>query len=137
MWPTLIPILGNLLEKFLPDPQAQADAKLKMLELAQKGDLASMDAELKLALAQIAANTEEAKNPNLFVSGWRPGSGWTCVIGLAYTFLIQPLLSWTATIKGWPIPPAIDVDTLMILLGALLGVGTLRSVDKAKGVATK
>ena len=37
MWPALIPIVGTLIEKFIPDPKQAADAKLKMLEMAQKG----------------------------------------------------------------------------------------------------
>jgi hypothetical protein len=34
-------------------------------------------------------------------------------------------------------PPAVDTDVLLYVLGALLGIGTLRTVDKIKGVATK
>ena len=54
MWPALLPILGNLLEKFLPDPKQAAEAKLKMLELAQAGELKVLDADLQMALGQIA-----------------------------------------------------------------------------------
>jgi hypothetical protein len=53
IWQALIPVIGGVLEKVLPDPQAAADAKIKMLELAQKGELAVLDAETKLALGQI------------------------------------------------------------------------------------
>ena len=39
MWPTLIPLLGSVLDKIFPDANAAADAKLKLMELAQKGEL--------------------------------------------------------------------------------------------------
>ena len=40
----LMPSILQLFSKALPDPQAAAEAKLKLLELAQQGDLAQLDA---------------------------------------------------------------------------------------------
>jgi hypothetical protein len=40
-----LPLITSVLDKILPDPQAQNDAKLKVLELAQNGELAK-DTEL-------------------------------------------------------------------------------------------
>lgn len=43
----LIPLLGTIFDKVIPDPQAAAaDAKLRVLELTQKGELAALDADL-------------------------------------------------------------------------------------------
>lgn len=128
MWQLLIPAITSLLDKIIPDTAARDAAKLKLLESQQTG-------EFQALMGQIEINKEEAKNTNLFVSGWRPGSGWVCVVGLGYTFLFQPLFSWWASIKGWPVPPKIDVETLMVLLGGLLGIGGLRSIEKVKKVA--
>ena len=86
MWQLIIPAITQVLDKIIPDPQAAADAKLRTLELAQKGDLAALDAELRLALGQIEVNKAEATT-DLFRGGWRPAVGWTCVVGLAH----QPL----------------------------------------------
>ena len=36
----LIPVIGTLLDKVLPDPKMAAEAKFKIIELAQKGELA-------------------------------------------------------------------------------------------------
>ena len=47
MWTALIPVLGGLLDKLIPDPQASAAAKLKMLEMAQ-GDSNRLHQDLKL-----------------------------------------------------------------------------------------
>lgn len=136
MWPALLPLLGTIFDKIIPDPQAAADAKLKVMELAQKGELAVMDAEVKLALGQMAINQEEAKT-DLFRGGWRPATGWACVAGLVYQFLVQPLLPWLAAVCGWSVPPlpAIDNDTLMVLLTGMLGLGGLRSWERVKGRA--
>lgn len=136
MWPALIPVVGNLLEKFIPDPQAAAEAKLKMLDLAQKGELAALDADMRLALGQMEINKAEATT-DLFRGGWRPATGWACVAGLVYQFLAMPLIPWLATVAGATVPPlpAIDNDTLMVLLTGMLGLGGLRTFEKVKGAA--
>lgn len=134
MWQTLIPAFVTILDKIIPDPQAAAEAKLKALELAQRGDLAVLDADLKLALGQIEVNKVEA-GTDLFRGGWRPAVGWACVAGLVYQFLVQPLLPWFAAVLGIKVPPlpAIDNETLMVLLTGMLGLGGLRTFEKVKG----
>lgn len=136
MWPTLLPFLGDMLDKLLPDPQAAADAKLKALEMAQKGELAHLDADARAALGQMDVNAKEAQSSSLFVAGWRPGAGWVCVVSLGYSFLLQPLLAWLSAAKGWPTPPSLDIDYLMGLLGGMLGLGSLRTVEKIRGKAS-
>lgn len=44
----LLPFAGKLLDKFVADPQAKADAQLKLAEMAHNGELASMANETKL-----------------------------------------------------------------------------------------
>lgn len=141
MWPAIIPIVGTLLEKFIPDPRQAADAKLKMLDMAQKGELAAMDAEMRLALGQQEINKAEA-GTDRFRGGWRPATGWVCVLGLLYQFLAVPLLPWLIAVLNVsmgrdpsmiPTLPAIDNDTLLVLLTGMLGLGGLRTVEKVKG----
>lgn len=135
MWQMLIPILGSLFDKIIPDPEKAAEAKLKALELAQKGELAVLDADVKMALGQMEINKEEAKT-DIFRGGWRPAVGWSCVAGLVYQFFVMPLLPWIATVAGFSVPPlpAIDNETLMVLLTGMLGLGGLRSFEKVKGL---
>jgi hypothetical protein len=136
MWPALIPLLGNLLDKVLPDPAVAAEAKLKAMELAQSGELAALDAQTRLALAQIDVNKEEAKSESLFKSGWRPAAGWACVGGLVYQILVRPLLGWVAmNLWGWSAPPSLEMDTLGTLLFGLLGLGAYRTAEKIKGAS--
>lgn len=136
MWQLIIPALTQVLDKIIPDPQAAADAKLRALELAQKGELAALDAELRLALGQIEVNRAEATT-DMFRGGWRPAVGWVCVIGLAYQFILQPVLPWVVALFGAQVPPlpAIDNETLMVLLTGMLGLGGLRTIERVKGKA--
>jgi len=82
-----------------------------------------------LAVAQLEVNKMEAKG-NWFQSSWRPATAWVCVIGMAINFLISPLLSPLAIII-----PQVDTSVMMPVLMGLLGLGGLRSFEKAKGVA--
>lgn len=136
MWQALLPVLGTIFDKIIPDPAAAAEAKLKAMELAQRGELAVLDADVKLALGQMAINQEEAKT-DLFRGGWRPATGWACVAGLVYQFLVQPLLPWVVAVCGGSVPPlpAIDNETLMVLLTGMLGLGGLRTFERVKGKA--
>lgn len=136
MLPLLIPAVTTLLDKLIPDPQAKADAQLKMLEMAQKGELAVLDADMRLALGQMEINKAEAST-DMFRGGWRPAVGWTCVAGLAYNFVVQPLLPWFVRALGGEVPdmPTIDNETLMVLLTGMLGLGGLRTFEKVKGKA--
>ena len=136
MWQTLIPVLGTIFDKILPDPQQAAEAKLRAMEMAQRGELAVLDADLKLALAQLEVNKVEA-GTDMYRGGWRPAVGWTCVFGLAYQFLLQPLLPWAVAVFGGTVPPLppIDNETLMVLLTGMLGLGGLRTFERVKGRA--
>ena len=120
----------GLIDRLFPDPVQKAAAELELVKLAQDGDL-------KKILAQLAINAKEAESPSTFVAGWRPYVGWICGTGLLYATIIHNLLEWLAEIQGWPKPPAVDADLLLYVLGALLGIGTLRTTEKIRGVAAK
>lgn len=129
-----LPLITSVLDKVLPDATAAADAKLKMLELAQRGELAVLDADTRLALAQLEVNKVEA-GTDLFRGGWRPAVGWVCVLGLGYQLVLRPLLPWAVKVCGADVPdlPSIDTETLMVLLTGMLGLGGLRTFEKVKG----
>ncbi len=132
----LLPLVGQIVDKIIPDPQAATDAKLKALEMAQRGELAALDADVRLAVGQLEVNKAEAST-DAFRGGWRPACGWVCAFGLAYSFVLRPLLPWVAGLFGaqvQPLPP-IDTDTLMVLLTGMLGLGGLRTFERVKGKA--
>ena len=132
----LLPLIGTVLDKILPDPQAAADAKLKALDMVQKGELAALDADMRLALGQIEVNKAEAST-DLFRGGWRPAVGWCCALGLFYTFLLRPVLPWAVSLFGVQVAPlpTIDNESLMVLLFGMLGLGGLRTFERVKGKA--
>lgn len=104
-------------------PEKKAEIQSKLLEL-----------EFASTKLQTDINLEEAKNPNVFVSGWRPFVGWICGLGLAYATIIQPFMTWWAKLYHPDfLPPAFDATTLMTTLGALLGLGGLRTFEKYSG----
>ena len=106
---------------------------------AQQGydlEIARLDAQ---ALQnQTDVNKIEAASANIFVSGWRPAVGWCCCFALAYAAIIEPLARFIAALCGFHGDfPHIDTDiTLQVLMG-MLGLGGMRSFEKARGVASK
>lgn len=48
----LLPFAGKILDKFFPDPAQKAEAQVKLLELAQSGELARMANDTELFKAE-------------------------------------------------------------------------------------
>lgn len=92
------------------------------------------DLVAQVAAAQSATNTAEASNSNLFVAGWRPFCGWSFAIGVVYGIIVQPVMAGLLTVMHIPPPPPVDVSTLIGLLTGLLGLGGMRTYEKASGV---
>lgn len=137
-----LPVVGTLLEaglriidKVIPDPAQKAQAQLDLMRLQQEGQFKELETDLQLAMGQVEINKIEAGAPDLFRGGWRPAAGWLCVVGLAASFVGQPLLAWISEINAWPVPPKIETGDLLLLLLSLLGLGTQRMLEKFKGVA--
>ncbi len=81
------------------------------------------------AKAQLEVNKVEAAHKSLFVAGWRPFIGWVCGVAMASNFLLMPYL--VAFIDVQPL----DLTVMMPVLMGMLGLGTMRSVEKVKRVA--
>lgn len=137
MWPTaIIPVLTGLIDRLLPDPKVAAEAKLEMLKMAQAGDLAQLDADLKLATGQIEVNKIEAASTDGFTRNWRPFIGWTCGAAFAFKFIGGPLAVIVAQWFGHTITlPVFDFTEMSTVLMGMLGLGAMRSVEKIKGAA--
>jgi hypothetical protein len=119
----------TILDRFIPDPVAKAAAEAEMVKMVTDGDL-------KVIIAQLAINAQEAAHPSIFVAGWRPFFGWSGGVGFVYATIGQPLLSWVSAIKGWPVPPTINIDLLWVVITGLLGISASRTFEKSRG-ATK
>jgi hypothetical protein len=88
-------------------------------------------------MGQIEVNKVEAANESVWVSGWRPAVGWIGATGLGYSFVLEPLMSWTARVafKYSGQFPALDTPSLMVLVTGMLGFGAFRTYEKQQGVA--
>lgn len=130
----ILTIGSKILDRVIPNPEQRAAAQLEMFRAQQAGEFKELDNQLQRDLAQIDTNKIEAASPDLFRGGWRPAVGWVCVIGLLYTYLGQPLLAWISGIFSVPVPPQLELGDLLVLLGGMLGLGTLRTTERIKGV---
>ncbi len=121
----VVGVAGKVLDKFIEDK----DLKTKLNAELEKE-------VIQLSKAQAEANIEQAKHPSLFVAGARPAIMWICAFGLAWQFVLSPLLSWTALMFDPTfVLPEIQTEGLISLVLALLGLGGMRSLEKTKGVA--
>jgi hypothetical protein len=65
----------------------------------------------------------------MFVAGWRPAVGWVCAIGLAFVFLVNPIIQWVTGEPG----PVLPTDIVFELMLGMLGLGGLRTYEKLSG----
>lgn len=128
----IIDVVGKVIDKVIPDPQAKMDFQLKLTQIADQEAARAHDEEM----GQISTNTAEASNPNLFVAGWRPFIGWVGGVALAYSFVVSPVASWSAQVifHYHGTFPSLDTGQLMDLVMGMLGFGGLRTYEKVKGV---
>lgn len=128
-WTDLINQIGAAVRQVLPNPEAQREFDLEIMELAAKAE----EQETQLIMGQIETNKVEAAHSNLFVAGWRPFIGWTGGAALGYTWILAPLLKVTFGLEEMP---ALSPDEIYPIIIGMLGLGTMRTVEKMRGVAT-
>ena len=117
-----------LLDRFGPEDKTKRMVmEAEFLKMAAEG-------ELKQVIAQLEINAKEAAHPSVWVAGWRPFFGWAGGAGFVYATMLQPLLAWLSTIYGLPVPPSLNLDLLWVVITGMLGIGGLRTFEKAKGV---
>ena len=116
----------KVLDKFIPDPAAKAQAEKELRDSLTAWDM-----------AQMQVNANEAANPNFWVSGARPALLWICAVGYGWHYILYPALFFLGSVfhvQGLPTKSGID-GGLFELAIALLGLGGLRTYEKIKGVA--
>ena len=113
-----IAAIGKVLDGLFTSEDEKLSHKEVRIRLAQQPDL-----------AQIELNKVEAGHRSMFVAGWRPFLGWVCGLGMANMFLVNPWIQWFTGASG----PNLPKDIIMELVFALLGLGTLRTIEKIQG----
>ena len=104
-------------------------------EEKQQLKLRFAEVESKLKEKQLDINKVEAGHRSIFVSGWRPFLGWVSGLSIGYVYLFQPLLDMILQMFGVKVDwVVLDLGQLMPLILGMLGLGGLRSFEKAKGL---
>lgn len=117
---TLVGPVSSLLDKFVEDKDQKAKLAHEIATMSEKH-------AQEIAVAQIKVNEAEAKG-NWFQSSWRPATAWVCVLGFLVNFLVSPLCAGFGII----IPQA-DTSTMLPVLMGMLGLGTMRTVERLQG----
>jgi hypothetical protein len=118
----LIGPVTSILDKVIPDKNQAQKLAHEIATMAEKQAHESM-------MAQIKVNEVQAAHKSLFVAGARPAIMWICALGLFYAVFAYPVLDI------WFDMPELNTDILMPTMMGLLGLGGMRSFEKAKGVA--
>ena len=121
---TVAELASGLIDRFFPNKTEQEKQQ--------------MAAAVMIIQGQLDTNKEEAKNPSVFVSGWRPFIGWVCGSACAWNWIGLPIAVFFAKALGYAVDlhPADLMEMMPILMG-MLGLGGLRTVEKIQGVAAK
>tara|TARA_R110001592_G_scaffold52346_7_gene160198 strand:+ start:320 stop:694 length:375 start_codon:yes stop_codon:yes gene_type:complete len=114
----LIGPVSAILDKVIPDKDLREKLSHEIATMADKQ-----------MSAQIEVNKVEASHKSLFVAGWRPAIGWICGLALLYSTIVSPILGIWFTV------PAVDTSLLTTVLMGMLGLGTLRTVEKIQKVS--
>ena len=128
------------------------DRQKAMLEI--QAELTKQEGELQakvmdLQAAQVEVNKIEAQSASLFVAGWRPAAGWVCSISLAALYIPKALVLTSVWVyqcytvfSAWnglgiapsmPAFPDLGVTDVIGLLGSMLGLAGVRTIEKIKG----
>jgi phenylpyruvate tautomerase PptA (4-oxalocrotonate tautomerase family) len=122
------PVTG-LLDKFVEDKDQKAKLAHEIATLAERQ-------AHEIAKSQIEVNKSESQSGSVFIGGWRPATGWVCVLGFGVNFLVIPLTNLFLSITENPLlVPSLDVSEMMPVLLGMLGLGSMRTVEKTKNVA--
>ena len=115
-------LAGTVINKIWPD---KSEAERQQLAAA-----------VQIVQGQLDINKAEASSSSTFVAGWRPFIGWVCGMGCAWNWIGLPVAKFGLAVYGHPLElePA-DLSEMMPLLLGMLGLGTLRTFEKTKGVA--
>jgi len=126
MLTALIGPVTGLLERVIPDKTEANRLAHEITTMAEKQ-------AHELSKAQLEVNKEEAKHESIFVSGWRPATGWCIVSAMCGNFMIIPFTNFVMELMEKDIAiPLIPMDTMMPVLLGMLGLGGRRTYEKTR-----
>ena len=117
-------LAGTVINKIWPDKSESEKQQLTAAVMMVQG--------------QLDINKVEAANPSVFVSGWRPFIGWVCGSACAWNWIGLPIAKLALALIGHPLDLAqANLTEMMPVLFGMLGLGTLRTLEKINNVAAK
>ncbi len=124
--PSIIEAGKGIISNLFPDPKQKIQAEFELHKLAHSAQM-----------GQLEINKVEAAHRSFWVAGARPFILWGCGVALLYNFVVRDLLIYGLLLAGHdvPPPPSLDLTDLWLVLGGLLGLGGMRSLEKIRGVA--
>ena len=123
-----IGLIDTFITRFVTDKDLAA-------KLAIQARSEEFQGNLSLLTGQMRINEEEAKSTNWFVAGGRPFIMWVCGVALLYAVILEPIARFSAKVLfdySGEFPVLDSTLTMQVLMG-LLGLGTMRTVEKLKG----
>lgn len=119
-----IKAVGNVIDDMHFSGEEKEKLKLQMKEI-----------DAKLKEKQLDINKAEASHRSIFVSGWRPFLGWVSGLSIGYVYLFQPILDMILQMFQVQVDwVQLDLGQLMPLVLGMLGLGGLRTFEKAKNL---
>lgn len=133
----LLEVGGKLIDKLIPDPEANAKAQMDLAKMAQDGDLAKMANDTKL-VELLNANTDSARDMNAKVqesvnASWlAKNTAYALDIGIVSATIF---LAWFAFIKG---VPESNKELVYMALGSLITMcGTILNFHRGSSQGSK
>jgi len=132
-----IEAIGSVFDELFTsdDERAAADAVMEKLK-QHPGEL------------QVGLNKIEAQHRSVFVAGWRPAIGWVCALSLFFFYVPQYIVAtwvWVDAVTAainiaketnsvFVLPEyPVSADGVLELVLAMLGMATIRQIDKMSG----
>ena len=127
----LVDSVGKIVDELHTSEEEKAQAKIKLKEL-----------DNALNIAQTDINLADAKSTATGIGGimqrsWRPLIGMSCALAIFWEFVLkQFIVFFLAVFEIETLDlPSLDMSVLMPLVMSLLGMATLRTYEKQKGIS--
>ena len=123
--------VGKVIDEFHVSEEEKGQIKIRLQEL-----------ENQINAKQIDVNLADAKSTATDISGilqrsWRPLIGISCAFAIFWEYVAKQFTMFFLalfSIETAPLP-SLDLDALMPLVLALLGMAGLRTYEKQKGIS--
>jgi hypothetical protein len=125
-----IKAVGNVIDDLHTSEEEKQELKLKFEEI-----------QARLKEKQMEINLADAKSTAGGLSGfmqrsWRPLIGMSAAIAIFWEFVLSKFILFFLGVFHYEVIniPQLDTGVLMTLVTSLLGLGTLRTFEKSKGL---